>query len=150
MYEARHRVLTRRCISWKRGACSKVSHARSRILVYPDSDEEDEDHVHDTTHGFTSQFFVQSPQTPNLPLDTKDSNIEEILDELFRVGAECLRRIEHEVLNMCDEETFGDTNHESGNLLNFPTFPVTNEFASVCIQDDEYINVSPTKEIEEV
>ncbi|GJX81421.1 ribonuclease H-like domain-containing protein [Tanacetum coccineum] len=161
-----HRVLTRRCISRKRGACSKVSPARSRILVCPDFDEEDEEHcslppllpcfqtpqpctkfdstphnvknevdidrmtldeydlymamqcsmkshVHDTTHGFTSQFFVQSPQAPNLPLDTIYSSIEKILDELFRVRAECLRRIEHEVLNRCDEETFGDTNHES-------------------------------------
>ncbi|GJY65233.1 zf-CCHC domain-containing protein [Tanacetum coccineum] len=61
--------------------------------------------VQDTTHGFISQFFNQSSQTPNLPLDKNGSSFEEILDDLFRIGAEKLRRMEHEVLNRCDDET---------------------------------------------
>ncbi|GKE17695.1 hypothetical protein Tco_1425272, partial [Tanacetum coccineum] len=171
MYEGRHKDLERSYTSRKR-----VASERNRVLVYPYSDDEAEDgkevdidsmtldeydlymamqyskksDVHDTTHGFTSEFFVQSPQTPNLPLDKKDSSFGEILYDLFRMGAKNLRRMEHEVPNRCNEETVRDTNHESGNLFNFPTFPVTNEFASVCIQDEENINVSTTEEIEEV
>ncbi|GJY17378.1 hypothetical protein Tco_0388869 [Tanacetum coccineum] len=106
--------------------------------------------VQDTTYGFTPRFFDQSPQAPNPPLNKKDSSLEEILDDLFRIVADNLRMMEHEVPNRRDEETVGDTKHESGNLLNFPIFPVTNKFASVCIQDDENINVSTIEEIEEV
>ncbi|GJU19031.1 hypothetical protein Tco_1146997 [Tanacetum coccineum] len=43
-------------------------------------------------------------------MDKKDSDFDEILDDL-------------------------DTNHESGNILNFPIFPATNEFSSSCEQD---------------
>ncbi|GJV22289.1 hypothetical protein Tco_1371309 [Tanacetum coccineum] len=106
--------------------------------------------VQDTTHGFTSQFFNQSPQTLNLPLDKNGSSFEEILDDLFRIGAEKLRRMEHEVLNRCDDETVKDTAHESGNLLNFPTFLVTNEFASVCKHDVDNINDNTAREKKEV
>ncbi|GJR92647.1 hypothetical protein Tco_0264821 [Tanacetum coccineum] len=35
----------------------------------------------------------------------------------------------------CSVDTARDTNHESGNLLNFPIFPETNEFSSNCEQD---------------
>ncbi|GJW60859.1 hypothetical protein Tco_0110194 [Tanacetum coccineum] len=35
----------------------------------------------------------------------------------------------------CNVDTSRDTNHESGNLLNFPIFPATNEFSSICKQD---------------
>ncbi|GJZ51999.1 hypothetical protein Tco_0606514 [Tanacetum coccineum] len=106
--------------------------------------------VQDTTYGFTPRIFDQSPQAPNPPLNKKDSSLEEILDDLFRIVADNLRMMEHEVPNRHDEETVGDTKHESGNLLNFLIFPVTNKFASVCIQDDENINVSTIEEIEEV
>ncbi|GKA12435.1 hypothetical protein Tco_0691981 [Tanacetum coccineum] len=88
---------------------------------------------------------------PNLPLDKKDFSFEEILDDLFRIGGENHRSMKHEeVPNRCDEETVGDTGHESCNPLNFPTFSVTNVFASVCMQDDKNININTTEEIEEV
>ncbi|GJR34115.1 hypothetical protein Tco_1209799 [Tanacetum coccineum] len=122
MYEARHRVLTRRCISRKRGACSKVSPARIRILVYPDFDEEDEEYCSlppllpcfqtpqpctkfdSTPHNVKNEVDIDRMTLDEYDLYmamqyTIDSSIEEILDELFRVRAECLRRIEHEVLN---------------------------------------------------
>nr|GFB71361.1 hypothetical protein [Tanacetum cinerariifolium] len=35
----------------------------------------------------------------------------------------------------CNVDTSRDTNHESGNLFNFPIFPATNEFYSNCEQD---------------
>ncbi|GKA80929.1 hypothetical protein Tco_0787621 [Tanacetum coccineum] len=105
------------CTSRNRIACSKVSRVKYRNLVYHDSDEEDEDE---------EEYYK------------KDSSLDEILDDLFRIGGEKLRSMEHEeVPNRCDEETVGDTDNESGNLPNFPTFPVTNEFASACIQDKE-------------
>ncbi|GKA05932.1 hypothetical protein Tco_0685052 [Tanacetum coccineum] len=94
--------------------------------------------VHDMTHGFTPWFFDQSPQTPNPPLDKKDFSFEEIINDLFRIGGENLISMEHEeVPNRCDEETVGDTDLETGNLLNFPTFFVTNEIPSDCIQEEE-------------
>ncbi|GJS05673.1 hypothetical protein Tco_0322181 [Tanacetum coccineum] len=37
--------------------------------------------------------------------------------------------------NRCDDETSRDTNHESGNHLNFHIFFATNEFSSKCEQD---------------
>ena len=35
----------------------------------------------------------------------------------------------------CDDEEFGDVNHESEDILNFSISPITNDFASVCEQD---------------
>ncbi|GJX79121.1 hypothetical protein Tco_0327270 [Tanacetum coccineum] len=35
----------------------------------------------------------------------------------------------------CNVDTSRDTNHKSGNLLNFPIFPATNEVSSICEQD---------------
>ncbi|GKB91078.1 hypothetical protein Tco_0963350, partial [Tanacetum coccineum] len=53
-----------------------------------------------------------------------------------RIRAENLRRMgQDKVQNGCDDDTSRDTNHESGNLLNFPIFPATNEFSSICEQD---------------
>ncbi|GKC58354.1 hypothetical protein Tco_1085952 [Tanacetum coccineum] len=37
-------------------------------------------------------FFAQPPNTPNTPVDKKDSDFDEILDDLFILGAENLRR----------------------------------------------------------
>ncbi|GJW01985.1 hypothetical protein Tco_1560841 [Tanacetum coccineum] len=161
IYEGRHRDLARNYTPRK-----SVSPVRNKVLVYPDSDEEDEEScwlppllpcfqtpqpstkfdsipynssdefdidsmtldeydlymamqcsvkgdVHDITHGFTSQFFNQSPHIPNLPLDKKDSSFDETLDDLFRIGADNLRMMEHEDPNRCDEETLRDRNHKS-------------------------------------
>ncbi|GKC36504.1 hypothetical protein Tco_1048888, partial [Tanacetum coccineum] len=81
-------------------------------------------------------FFTQQPNTPNTPVDKKDSDFDEILDDLFSVGAENLRRMGQEkVRHGCNVDTSKDTNHESGNLLNFPIFLAANEFSSICEQD---------------
>ncbi|GKC42671.1 hypothetical protein Tco_1060393, partial [Tanacetum coccineum] len=51
---------------------------------------------------------------PNHSLDKKDSSFKEILDDLFRIGGENLRSMEHEeVPNRCDKEIVGETDHES-------------------------------------
>ncbi|GJR98282.1 retrovirus-related pol polyprotein from transposon TNT 1-94 [Tanacetum coccineum] len=123
--DGRHKNLEISCTSSK-----SVALARNRILVYPDSDEEDEDHnevdidnmtieeyeryeltmstmkseIQVPTQGFTSQFFNQSQHTPNRPLDKEDSNLDEILDDLFKIGAENLRKMEHEIPNSDSEQ----------------------------------------------
>ncbi|GJT16653.1 hypothetical protein Tco_0875359 [Tanacetum coccineum] len=71
-------------------------------------------------------------------MDKKESDFDEILDDLFKVGAEKLRRMGQEkVQNRCNVETSRDTNHESDNLFNFPIFSATNKFYSKCEQDDD-------------
>ncbi|GKB70150.1 hypothetical protein Tco_0931562 [Tanacetum coccineum] len=56
------------------------------------------------TQGFTSQFFNQSQHTPNPHLDKEDSNLDEILDDLFKIGAKNLRKMEHEIPNSDSEQ----------------------------------------------
>ncbi|GJZ55266.1 hypothetical protein Tco_0610459 [Tanacetum coccineum] len=75
---------------------SKGSPKRDEVLLYPDSDEE---------YYRPSHFFDQPPHTPNTPLDKKDSGLDEILDDLFKIGAESLKRMEKEkVQNGCDDD----------------------------------------------
>ncbi|GJS03530.1 hypothetical protein Tco_0320038 [Tanacetum coccineum] len=135
MYEGRHRDLARNYTTRK-----NVAPVRNKVLVYPDSDEEDKDRKEvDIDSMPLAEYDLYMAMQCSKKSDVQDTTY----------GAKNLRMMKHEVPNRCDEETVGDTDHESGNLLNFPTFPVTNEFASVCIQDDENINVSTTEEIEE-
>nr|GEW36135.1 hypothetical protein [Tanacetum cinerariifolium] len=69
-------------------------------------------------------------------VDKKDSDFDEILDDLFSIGAENLRRMGKEkIQHWCNVNTSRDTKHESGNLLNFFIFPATNEFYSNYEQD---------------
>ncbi|GJZ49803.1 hypothetical protein Tco_0603993 [Tanacetum coccineum] len=66
------------------------------------------------SYGFTPQFFAQPPRTSNTHVDKKDSALDEILDDLFKIGAKNLRRIgEEKIQNGCDDDTSIDTNHES-------------------------------------
>ncbi|GJX73128.1 hypothetical protein Tco_0311723 [Tanacetum coccineum] len=140
-----------------------VAPMRNRILVYLDSDEDDEEYCSlppllpcfqtpqpcatfnlVPTHGFTSQFFNQSQYTPNPHLDEKDSSLKEILDDLFRIGTENLRKAEHEVPYKYDDKTmditdYEDSDQEDGELLDLPTFSATNVFASICEQVKEDI-----------
>ncbi|GJR39772.1 hypothetical protein Tco_1215456 [Tanacetum coccineum] len=176
MYEGKHREL-------EKGHTSRISVAPKRniILVYPDFNEEDEDHnevdidnmtleeyaryelamsskkskLDNPTLGFTSQFFNQSQHTPNPPLDKEDSSLNEILDDLFRIGAKNIRKMEYEVSNRCDDETvditdYEDSDQDDGEIPNYPAFSVTNVFASVCEQVDENIDISKPKEKKEV
>ncbi|GJU51762.1 hypothetical protein Tco_1221317 [Tanacetum coccineum] len=41
-------------------------------------------------------FFTQPPNPPNIPVDKKDSDFNEILDDLFILGAENLKRMGQE------------------------------------------------------
>ncbi|GKD42240.1 hypothetical protein Tco_1266885, partial [Tanacetum coccineum] len=41
-------------------------------------------------------FFAQPPKTPNTLVDKKDSDFDEILDDLFSIGAKNLRRMGQE------------------------------------------------------
>ncbi|GKC96680.1 hypothetical protein Tco_1162122, partial [Tanacetum coccineum] len=88
-----------------------------------------------TTYGFTSQFFNQPHHTPNPPLDKEDTTLDEILDDLFRIGVENLRkqnmkfhigvmikqwislimRIEKEEVPMKDDEMDDDVDHSNTN-----------------------------------
>ncbi|GJZ29268.1 hypothetical protein Tco_0573915 [Tanacetum coccineum] len=169
MHEGRHRDLAKNYTFRK-----SVAPVRNRILVYPNSDEEDEEYCsmpplllyfqtpqpctkfNSISHNVENEIDIDSMTLAEYDLSMamqykKDFSFEEILDDLFRIGGENLRSIKHEeVPNRCDEETVGDTGHESCNPLNFPTFSVTNVFASVCIQDDKNINISTIEEIEEV
>ncbi|GJW83667.1 hypothetical protein Tco_0156812 [Tanacetum coccineum] len=48
------------------------------------------------SYGFTAQFFAQPPPTPNT--SKKDSDFDKILDDLFRTGAENMKRIGHDIV----------------------------------------------------
>ncbi|GJZ75752.1 hypothetical protein Tco_0640217 [Tanacetum coccineum] len=150
MYEERNRDLARSYTSRK-----KVAPIRNRILVYLDSDKEDDEYC---SLPLLLPCF-QTPQpyaiikclhhnsynkdTPNPPLDKEDSTLDEILDDLFRIGAENIRKMEHEVLNRCDDITdYEDSDQEDGELPDLPTFSATNEFASVCEQVEENIDAT--------
>ncbi|GKA43336.1 hypothetical protein Tco_0736060, partial [Tanacetum coccineum] len=45
------------------------------------------------SYGFTSQSFAQPPHAPNTLMDKKDSDFDKILDDLFRIGADNLKRM---------------------------------------------------------
>ncbi|GKD74527.1 hypothetical protein Tco_1332809 [Tanacetum coccineum] len=79
-------------------------------------------------------------------MDKEDSTLDEILDDLFKIGAENIRKMEHEVPNRCDDITdYEDSDQEDGELPDLPTFSATNVFASVYEQVEENIDVSITK-----
>ncbi|GJW88419.1 hypothetical protein Tco_0163759 [Tanacetum coccineum] len=81
-------------------------------------------------------------------------NLDEILDGLFGIGAENLKKTEHEVPHRCDDKTvditnYKDSDHEDGELPDLFIFSATNEFASVCEQVEENINIRIAEEKEE-
>ncbi|GJU20777.1 hypothetical protein Tco_1154119 [Tanacetum coccineum] len=65
------------------------------------------------------------------------------------IGAENIRKMEHEVPNKCDNITdYEDSDQEDGRLLGFPNFFATNEFANVCEQGKDNIDVNTAQRIE--
>ncbi|GKC04718.1 hypothetical protein Tco_0996328 [Tanacetum coccineum] len=67
------------------------------------------------TQGFTFQFFNQPQYTSKLPLDEEDSSFKKILDGLFKIGEEIIRKMEHEVPNRCDNIIdYEDSDQEDG------------------------------------
>nr|GFA16910.1 hypothetical protein [Tanacetum cinerariifolium] len=92
---------------------------------------------------------------PNPPLNNEDFSLKKILDDLFRIGAENIRKMKYEVPNRCDDETvditdYEDSDQEDGEIPNSYAFSITNVFASVYEQVDENIDISIAKEKEEV
>ena len=60
--------------------------------------------MNDYTRSFTSNFSDYSLNTPDLQHDDRDLMI---VDELFRIGAENLQRMEQEEIhNGCDDDEF--------------------------------------------
>nr|GEU29349.1 hypothetical protein [Tanacetum cinerariifolium] len=80
---------------------------------------------------------------PNPLLEKEDSSLDEILDDLFKIGAENLRKMEHKVANRRDDvNDFEDYDQEDGKLPDLPTFSVTDEFASNSEHVEENIDIA--------
>ncbi|GJR21461.1 hypothetical protein Tco_0969988 [Tanacetum coccineum] len=121
-----------------------VAPARNRILVYPDSDEKDEDHNEVDIDNMTIEEYARYELTMSTMKSEiqEDSGLDEILDDLFKIGAENLRKIEHEIPNRCDNITdYVDSDQEDGELPDLLTFPATNEFASDSEQVEENTDI---------
>nr|GEY58771.1 hypothetical protein [Tanacetum cinerariifolium] len=72
-------------------------------------------------------------------------------EEDEEIGVEIIRKMEHEVPNRCDDNTdYKDSDQEDRELPDLPTFSATNEFASVCEQVEEKIDVNISRKLEEV
>ncbi|GJS31010.1 hypothetical protein Tco_0491630 [Tanacetum coccineum] len=156
MYQGRHRDLERSYTSRK-----SVAPVRNRILVYSNSDEEDEGYC--SLHPLLLCFQTPQPcatfnsvhHNSNMEVDIdnmtleeyaryeEDSNLDEILDDLFRIGAENLRKMEHEVPHTCDDKTvditdYEDSDHKDGELHDLPIFSASlMSLLEVPIEDDE-------------
>ncbi|GKB27240.1 hypothetical protein Tco_0866641 [Tanacetum coccineum] len=122
MYQGRHRDLERSCTSSK-----SVAPVRNRILVYPDSDEEDEEYC--SLPPLLPCFQTPQPcatfnsvhHNSHSEVDIDNMTLEKYARyELAIIGAENIRKIEHEVPN------------------------------SVCEQVEENIDVNTARELEDV
>ncbi|GJS47768.1 hypothetical protein Tco_0597889 [Tanacetum coccineum] len=170
IYQGRHKGLERSCTSSK-----SVAPVRNRILVYPDSDEEDEEYcslpplllcfqtpqpcatlnpVHHNNHSEVDieSMTLEEYARYELAMSTmkneiQDSSFDEILDDLFRIGAENIRKLKHEVPNRCDDiYDYEDCDQENGELLDLPTLYATNEIASDSEQVKENTDIAEEKE----
>nr|GEW59423.1 hypothetical protein [Tanacetum cinerariifolium] len=152
-----------------------VAPLRNKILVYPESDEEDKEYwslphlllcfqtpqhcatsnsIHHNVHNevdidnMTLEEYARYEVAMSSKKDENDSSLEEILDDLFSVGAENLKKTEHEVQHRCDDKLdindYDDSDHEDGELHDLSVFSATNEFASACEQVEENIKISVT------
>ncbi|GJR49850.1 putative ribonuclease H-like domain-containing protein [Tanacetum coccineum] len=155
MYQGRHRDLERSYTSRK-----SVAPVRNRILVYSNSDEEDEGYC--SLHPLLLCFQTPQPcatfnsvhHNSNMEVDIDNMTLEEyaryevtmsneILDDLFRIGAENLRKMEHEVPYTCDNKTvditdYEDSDHKDGELHDLPIFSASlMSLLEVPIEDDE-------------
>ncbi|GKC49139.1 hypothetical protein Tco_1071884 [Tanacetum coccineum] len=162
MYQGRHKGLERSCTSSK-----SVAPVRNRNLVYPDSDEEDEEYC--SLPRLLLCFQTPQPCATLNPIHHNNYSEVDIeimtLEEYARYelamstmkneiqvptqGAENIRKMEHEVPNRCDDiNDYEDCDQENGELLDLLTFSATNEIASDSEQVEENIDI--TKEKEEV
>ncbi|GKD46523.1 hypothetical protein Tco_1271168, partial [Tanacetum coccineum] len=58
----------------------------------------DKNPLNNHSYGFTPQFFTQPPHTPNTLVDKKDFDFDKILDDLFRIGAENMKQMGHDIV----------------------------------------------------
>ncbi|GJY79655.1 hypothetical protein Tco_0485456 [Tanacetum coccineum] len=137
-FARRHKGLERSFTSSK-----SVALVRNIILVYHVSDEEYEEFPLKVSHPSFSIITTYA----NLTLDKEDSSLDEILDDLFKIGVENLRKMEHEVPNRRDDvNDFEDYDQEDDELPDLPTFSATDEFASNSEQVEENIDIAEEKE----
>nr|GEV12367.1 hypothetical protein [Tanacetum cinerariifolium] len=137
MYKGRHMDLEKSYTSRKR-----VAPKRNKVLVYHDSDKEGEEYywlppllrcfqtpqpctifdpIHHNSH---KEVNIDSITLDEYDLymamqcskKSDDSSFEEILDDLFKIGVENLRRMKHEVSNRSDDKTVRNTDHEDDNI----------------------------------
>ncbi|GKD76856.1 hypothetical protein Tco_1339477 [Tanacetum coccineum] len=146
-----------------------VAPVRNRILEYPDSDEEDEEYcslppllscfqtpqpcaiissVYHNSHNEVDidNMTIEEYEKYELAMSTMKNEI-----QVPTQGTKNIRKIKHEVTNRYDDITdYEDSDQEDGELPDFPTFPATNEFASVCEQGEDNIDFNTARELEEV
>nr|GEU89071.1 hypothetical protein [Tanacetum cinerariifolium] len=131
---------------------------KNRILVYPDSDKEDEEYCSlppllpcfQTPQPYATFNFAYHNSHSKVDIDNK--TLEGYARyELAMSRAENIRKMEHEISNRCDDITdYEDSNQEDGELPDLPTFSTNNEFTSICEQVEENIDVNIARELEEV
>lgn len=101
-------------------------------------------------HKIASNFSDCFQNTPDPQL--KDMEIEDDAfmskELLTRSNGEDPDSDNEEIDAWCDNEEFGDVNHESEDPLDFPISPITNVFGSVCEQDSDEEDVY--EEVEEM
>nr|GEY79811.1 hypothetical protein [Tanacetum cinerariifolium] len=153
-YEVKHREL-------EKDYTSRISVApkSNRILVYPDTDEEDEEYcslpplvicfqtpqpyvtfnsVHHNSHNKVNidRMTLENYARYELEMSSKRSELDNpALGFTSQVGAKNMRKIEYEVLNRCDDEIvditdYVDSDQEDGELPNLPTFSAANVLTS--------------------
>ncbi|GJU71112.1 hypothetical protein Tco_1262517 [Tanacetum coccineum] len=140
MYEGKHREL-------EKGYTSRISVApkRNRTLVYLDSDKDEVAIDNMTLEEYERYELAMS----SMKSEIQEDSLDKILDDLFKIGVENIRKMEHEVPNRCDDITdYEDSDQEDGELLDLPTYSATNEFLveDVEIDEDYDIDHSNTKE----
>ncbi|GJY95132.1 hypothetical protein Tco_0511493 [Tanacetum coccineum] len=145
MYQERHKGLERSFTSSK-----SVAPVRKRILVYPDSDEEDEEYC-------SLLPLLPCFQTPQLcaildpvhhnnhsEVDIESMTLEEYARyELAMSTIKYKIQVPTQVPNRRDDvNDFEDYDQEDGKLPDLPTFSDTDEFASNSEQVKENIDIA--------
>ncbi|PWA93731.1 hypothetical protein CTI12_AA048120 [Artemisia annua] len=90
-------------------------------------------------HKVASNFSDCFQNTPDPQLEDMEIDDDAFMSEEFptRSNGEDPDSDKEEIDAGCDDEEFGDVNHESEDLLNFPISPISNVFASVLEQDSD-------------
>ncbi|GKF03400.1 hypothetical protein Tco_0030323 [Tanacetum coccineum] len=126
------------------------------------------------SYGFTPQFFAQPPHTPNTTM--KDSDFDNILDDLFRTGSENIKRMRHDIVqdSIWEQDDDSEEDKEEDDEIVQPLIlepihttppnddyvaPATKSILDELLEEfgDEILNVAtideeadPTKDLEEL